>query len=148
MPVLNIYKSPITDMNEPFESDLGGNTIGEEWPCREEGPEKKGSDYVVHECLGCWGAEEAKTERGREDFRKTELKNERDHSAVWLWRQTERWNERWDKKGERTGIDGTPHSLIPPLHQSPRSGDVKLLHQHSRKPLRGHSSLLVHSQAF
>lgn len=30
MPALNIYKSPITDLNEPFESDLGGNTMGEE----------------------------------------------------------------------------------------------------------------------
>lgn len=29
MPALNIYKSPITDLNEPFESDLGGSTMGE-----------------------------------------------------------------------------------------------------------------------
>lgn len=30
MPALNIYKSPITDLNEPFESDLRGNTMEEE----------------------------------------------------------------------------------------------------------------------
>lgn len=64
-PALNIYKSPITDLNEPFESDLGGNTMGEEWPCKGAGSGEKGNDYVARECLGCWGAEEAKTEGGR-----------------------------------------------------------------------------------
>lgn len=146
MPVLNIYKSPITDMNEPFESDLGGNTIGEEWPCRGEGPEKKESDYVAHECLGCWGAQEAKTEGGREDFEKKRKKKERDHSAVWLWRQ--RSGMRDGIKKEREQVRHIPLLPYSPLHQAPRSGDVKLLHQHSRKPLRGHSSLLVYSQAF
>lgn len=29
-PALNIYKSSITDLNEPFDSDLGASTMGEE----------------------------------------------------------------------------------------------------------------------
>lgn len=57
MPALNIYKSPITDLNEPFESDLGGNTMGVTLQGR--GGQQL---CVVRECLCCWGAEEAKTE--------------------------------------------------------------------------------------
>lgn len=37
MPALNIYKSPITDLNEPFESDLGGNTMGRGVTLQREG---------------------------------------------------------------------------------------------------------------
>lgn len=47
---------------------------------------------------------------------------------------------RAEMEGEMGRYAAFPHSL---LHQSPRTGDVKLLHKHSRKPLRGHSTLLV-----
>lgn len=42
---LNIYKSPITDLNEPFQRDSGGSTKGEKWPCkgRERGEEGNNS---------------------------------------------------------------------------------------------------------
>lgn len=89
MPALNIYKSPITDLNEPFESDLGGNTMGKEWPCKGGGPGKKGSNYVVHECLGCWGAEEAKTEGGRREGGEKEKGGDH-HSAICLWKRRKR----------------------------------------------------------
>lgn len=71
------------------------------------GPGEKGGNYVAGECLGCWGAEEAKTEGGKE-------KEAHHLSAVCLWRH----KERQEKKREMTEIPPLPRSHL----QSLRTG--------------------------
>lgn len=42
LPALNIYKGLITDLNEPFESDLGTRTMGERGDLAREEERREG----------------------------------------------------------------------------------------------------------
>lgn len=81
---LNIYKSPITDLNEPFQRDSGGSTKREKWPCKGR---ERGED----------GNNSVEAGRGKEKKRR---------ETVNIWR-----HGRDGIKRESTGINGL-RSLI------------------------------------
>lgn len=83
----------------------------------EGGSGEKGSNYVARECLGCWGAEEAKTEGGRGEGKKG--KRGRSSLCSSPVETQERWKA-WEKERERE--QAFLPSLVPSFTNLPGPG--------------------------
>lgn len=90
---------------------------------KEMGWERKAVIIVVRECRGSWGAVKARQ-------RAIGWGGGVHHAVVSLWRKRKRRRRGREKTRQACLAHHTSSFHLSLLHQSPRTGDVKLLHKH------------------
>lgn len=81
MPALNIYKGLITDLNEPFESDLGTRTMGERGDLAREEERREGEGGFKRKAAVMWRVNASAVGEQRRP-RKKEAKEKKRRSLV------------------------------------------------------------------